>query len=179
MELDMQTGTHLTVNFGKQRKISDTTEFKQLTKQDAKNELAKELEKILNTAPSTVEKQRTAEEFKGFQRLFSQFLQGTSSTVQWDKVEQLPKGAIIGYKELPSPETKRIKDMLSKLVVVKLNGGLGTTMGCTGPKSLIPVRNELTFLDLTVQQIETGIQNNEAQWSKPLSNSEAYYPKLF
>lgn len=44
-------------NFGKQRKISDSSEFKQLTKQDAKNELAKELEKILNTAPSTVEKQ--------------------------------------------------------------------------------------------------------------------------
>lgn len=43
--------------FGKQRKISGTTEFKQLTKQDARNELAKELEKILNTAPSTVEKQ--------------------------------------------------------------------------------------------------------------------------
>ncbi|CAL1275398.1 unnamed protein product [Larinioides sclopetarius] len=141
-------------NFGKQRKISDTTEFKQLTKQDAKNELAKELEKILNTAPSTVEKQRTAEEFKGFQRLFSQFLQGTSSTVQWEKVEPLPEGAVIGYKSLTSPESKKIKEMLSKLVVVKLNGGLGTTMGCTGPKSIIPVRNELTFLDLTVQQIE-------------------------
>jgi UTP--glucose-1-phosphate uridylyltransferase len=27
-------------------------------------------------------------------------------------------------------------------------------MGCTGPKSVIPVRNDLTFLDLTVQQIE-------------------------
>jgi len=50
--------------------------------------------------------------------------------------------------------TEAIKDMLSKLVVVKLNGGLGTSMGCTGPKSAISVRNELTFLDLTVQQIE-------------------------
>ena len=29
------------------------------------------------------------------------------------------------------------KEYLSKLVVVKLNGGLGTSMGCTGPKSLI------------------------------------------
>lgn len=38
--------------------------------------------------------QRTAEEFKGFQRLFSQFLQGTSSTVQWDKVMPLPDGAV-------------------------------------------------------------------------------------
>lgn len=44
--------------------------------------------------------------------------------------------------------------MLSKLVVIKLNGGLGTSMGCHGPKSVIPVRSDLTFLDLTVQQIE-------------------------
>ena len=28
----------------------------------------------------------------------------------------------------------KIKDLLDKLVVLKLNGGLGTTMGCTGPK---------------------------------------------
>lgn len=26
------------------------------------------------------------------------------------------------------------KQLLDKLVVLKLNGGLGTTMGCTGPK---------------------------------------------
>jgi len=44
--------------------------------------------------------------------------------------------------------------MLNKLVVLKLNGGLGTSMGCKGPKSIISVRNQLTFLDLTVQQIE-------------------------
>lgn len=44
--------------------------------------------------------------------------------------------------------------MLDKLVVIKLNGGLGTSMGCHGPKSVIPVRSDLTFLDLTVQQIE-------------------------
>ncbi|GIY47194.1 UTP--glucose-1-phosphate uridylyltransferase [Caerostris extrusa] len=172
MEIDMQSGKQLlTVNFGKQRKISDSTEFKQLTKQDAKNELAKELEKILNTAPSTVEKQRTGEEFKGFQRLFSQFLQGTSTTVQWDKVEPLPEGAVIGYKSLASPETKRIREMLSKLVVVKLNGGLGTTMGCTGPKSVIPVRNELTFLDLTVQQIEHLNKTYDADVPLVLMNS--------
>ena len=47
-----------------------------------------------------------------------------------------------------------IKGMLNKLVVLKLNGGLGTSMGCTGPKSLISVRNAHTFLDLTIQQIE-------------------------
>ena len=55
------------------------------------------------------------------------------------------------YSELPSENKGDVKSMLDKLVVVKLNGGLGTSMGCVGPKSLIPVRNELTFLDLTVQ----------------------------
>ena len=54
-------------------------------------------------------------------------------------------------KEVPS---ESIHKLLSKLVVVKLNGGLGTGMGCTGAKSLIQVRNDATFLDLTVQQIE-------------------------
>ncbi|GAA6065889.1 UDP-glucose pyrophosphorylase 2b isoform X1, partial [Tachysurus ichikawai] len=55
-------------------------------------------------------------------------------------------------KERGLPEN--VADSLNKLVVVKLNGGLGTSMGCKGPKSLISVRNENTFLDLTVQQIE-------------------------
>lgn len=55
---------------------------------------------------------------------------------------------------LPTPPLTQIRGMLDKLVVIKLNGGLGTSMGCQGPKSVISVRNDLTFLDLTVQQIE-------------------------
>lgn len=58
------------------------------------------------------------------------------------------------YNCLPSPENHEVKALLDKLIVVKLNGGLGTSMGCHGPKSVIAVRNGLTFLDLTVQQIE-------------------------
>lgn len=30
----------------------------------------------------------------------------------------------------------------------------GTTMGCVGPKSVIEVRDGMTFLDLSVRQIE-------------------------
>lgn len=44
--------------------------------------------------------------------------------------------------------------LLDKLAVLKLNGGLGTTMGCVGPKSIIEVREGMTFLDLSVRQIE-------------------------
>ena len=58
------------------------------------------------------------------------------------------------YDSLEEPNEPEMKAMLDKLIVIKLNGGLGTSMGCKGPKSVIPVRNDLTFLDLTVQQIE-------------------------
>ena len=61
--------------------------------------------------------------------------------------------------------------MLEKLVVIKLNGGLGTSMGCSGPKSVIPVRNDLTFLDLTVQQIEFLNKKYDANVPLVLMNS--------
>jgi len=66
------------------------------------------------------------------------------------------------YHELSSTQSKEsISQMLNKLVVLKLNGGLGTSMGCTGTKSLISVRNELTFLDLTVKQIEVSSDHRD------------------
>ncbi len=43
---------------------------------------------------------------------------------------------------------------LDKTVIIKLNGGLGTSMGVTGPKSLLPVRSGRTFLDLIVEQVQ-------------------------
>jgi UTP--glucose-1-phosphate uridylyltransferase len=56
--------------------------------------------------------------------------------------------------QLSPPSPNVVKELLDSLVVVKLNGGLGTSMGCKGPKSIIQVRNDLTFLDLTLQQIQ-------------------------
>jgi UDP-N-acetylglucosamine pyrophosphorylase len=41
---------------------------------------------------------------------------------------------------------------LSEVVVIKLNGGLGTGMGLRGPKSLLIVRDGVNFLDLMVRQ---------------------------
>jgi len=44
-------------------------------------------------------------------------------------------------------------DALRRTVVVKLNGGLGTSMGMTRAKSLLPVKNGLSFLEITARQI--------------------------
>lgn len=63
------------------------------------------------------------------------------------------------YDNLPEPTQEEIKLLLDKLIVVKLNGGLGTSMGCHGPKSTIEVRSGFTFLDLTIQQIEVRLKH--------------------
>jgi UDP-N-acetylglucosamine pyrophosphorylase len=43
--------------------------------------------------------------------------------------------------------------LLSKTVVLKLNGGLGTGMGLDKAKSLLKVKGDDTFLDLTAKQV--------------------------
>ena len=44
-------------------------------------------------------------------------------------------------------------DLLTKAVMLKLNGGLGTGMGLERAKSLLEVRDGETFLDLIVKQV--------------------------
>ncbi len=44
---------------------------------------------------------------------------------------------------------------LDTVVVIKLNGGLGTSMGLNRAKSLLPVRGRLNFLDLIARQVLT------------------------
>lgn len=44
------------------------------------------------------------------------------------------------------------RQMLDRVVIIKLNGGLGTSMGLTGPKSLLVVKDDLTFLDIIARQ---------------------------
>jgi UDP-N-acetylglucosamine pyrophosphorylase len=44
-------------------------------------------------------------------------------------------------------------DLVAQTVVVKLNGGLGTSMGLEGPKSLLRLKEGLTFLDIIARQV--------------------------
>lgn len=95
-------------------------------------------------------------EKSGFINLVGRYLSGEAEHVEWSKIQTPTDDIVVPYDILaPSPDdAAQMKELLNKLVVLKLNGGLGTTMGCTGPKSVIEVRNGLTFLDLIVMQIE-------------------------
>ncbi|KAJ0966769.1 hypothetical protein J5N97_023686 [Dioscorea zingiberensis] len=96
-------------------------------------------------------------EKSGFISLVSRYMSGEAEEIEWSKIQIPTEEVVVSYETLsPPPEDlQATKKLLDKLVVLKLNGGLGTTMGCTGPKSVIEVRNGFTFLDLIVIQIES------------------------
>ncbi|CAN6481487.1 unnamed protein product [Victoria cruziana] len=107
-------------------------------------------------------------EKRGFVNLVSRYLSGEADQIEWEKIQTPTDEVVVPYDSLAllSEDPSETKKLLDKLVVLKLNGGLGTTMGCTGPKSVIEVRNGLTFLDLIVMQIES--LNNKYGCNVPL-----------
>ncbi|XP_042414148.1 UTP--glucose-1-phosphate uridylyltransferase-like [Zingiber officinale] len=96
-------------------------------------------------------------EKSGFVSLVSRYLSGEADQIEWSKIQTPTDKVVVPYDSLAPPleDLEATKKLLNKLAVLKLNGGLGTTMGCTGPKSVIEVRNGFTFLDLIVIQIES------------------------
>ena len=47
-----------------------------------------------------------------------------------------------------------------KVASLKLNGGMGTTMGLDGPKSLLPVKDDKTFLAIVLEQYRNNHQGD-------------------
>lgn len=113
----------------------------------------------LNTLADTVENKdeqaRFETEMDSFFALFRRYVadKASGSTLDWDKIKSPSPSEVVQYSKLPEAPEKETAN-LAKLAVLKLNGGLGTSMGCVGPKSVIEVRDGNTFLDLSVRQIE-------------------------
>ena len=60
----------------------------------------------------------------------------------------------------------------SKTVIIKLNGGLGTSMGMEKAKSLLPVKQSLSFLDIIVHQINVLNQRHSIRMPLVFMNSK-------
>ena len=70
----------------------------------------------------------------------------------------IPEETIQSISELPRLDqlesgAKATPELLSETVLIKLNGGLGTSMGLERAKSLLAVKNGLTFLDFIARQV--------------------------
>lgn len=87
---------------------------------------------------------------EAFRHAFTRFAageQGTISCRDIAPVEDLPHStALQGVRDAG-------RVALDRTVVVKLNGGLGTTMGMTQAKSLLPAKDGHSFLDVIVGQV--------------------------
>ena len=82
-----------------------------------------------------------------FRRYYGMWLSNESGMIGEDEIEPAQGLPTLDALDEANPE------LFGQSVVIKLNGGLGTGMGMQGPKSLLPVREGATFLDLTVKQI--------------------------
>ena len=85
---------------------------------------------------------------------------------RWKSMKSPDDSRLVRYDSLKAPERAQLETALARFAVCKLNGGLGTTMGCRGAKSAIVVREKKTFLDITVDQI--GELNKKYQADIPL-----------
>ena len=84
-----------------------------------------------------------------------------------------PAADLPRLEQLPEPPPGRARDVLGRLAVVKLNGGLGTSMGLSGPKSLLEVKPGLNFLDVLARQVLALRKRYRARLPLVLMNSAA------
>ena len=114
---------------------------------------------------------RFENEMDSFFALFRRYLvdKASGNSVDWDKIKSPLADEVVKYSQLESLADD--SENLAKLAVLKLNGGLGTLMGCVGPKSVIEVRDGNTFLDLLVRQIEHLNRKYDADVPLLLMNS--------
>lgn len=100
----------------------------------------------------------------------------------------IPEADIEPAREVPHADQlgdvhrKLGRSVIDKAVLVKLNGGLGTSMGMEKAKSLLHVKNDLTFLDVIARHalhigVPLVLMNSFATQADSLSALEAY-PQL-
>ncbi|KDQ21911.1 hypothetical protein BOTBODRAFT_50439 [Botryobasidium botryosum FD-172 SS1] len=129
-------------------------DFKSATTGVAAKAMRNELNRLVGEVKDVNQRRVFDSEMQGFFSLFNRYLseKAKGEKIEWDQIHPPAADQVVEYASLPETADTAI---LEKLVVLKLNGGLGTTMGMSGaPKSAIEVREGMTFLDLSVRQIE-------------------------
>ena len=85
-----------------------------------------------------------------FKRNYLQLVSGSTGSIARSQI--MPVHDVPDASELDAYEASG-SSVLHKTVAIKLNGGLGTSMGLDKAKSLIELRDSMSFLDIIVQQI--------------------------
>ncbi len=88
-----------------------------------------------------------------FTHYYRQLEEGVSGFIPEDSIEPLLDPSMLSDTAVSEEDAAAA---LEKTVIIKLNGGLGTSMGMEKAKSLLPVRNGKSFLDIIVDQVRAA-----------------------
>ncbi len=85
-----------------------------------------------------------------FRHYYTELMRGATGQVSARDIE--PVDGLPRFEELDDSRSEG-REALHRTVMIKLNGGLGTSMGLERAKSLLPVKDGLRFLDIIVRQV--------------------------
>lgn len=85
-----------------------------------------------------------------FRHYYEQLVAGSRGALSEREIG--PVGSVPGLDAVAGERRSGLSE-LRRTVVIKLNGGLGTSMGMTRAKSLLRVKGGLTFLDVIARQV--------------------------
>ena len=88
-----------------------------------------------------------------FTHYYRQLEEGVSGFIPEDSIEPLLDPSMLSDTAVSEEDAAAA---LERTVIIKLNGGLGTSMGMERAKSLLPVRNGKSFLDIIVDQVRAA-----------------------
>ena len=108
------------------------------------------------------------EAIRSFASAYQRLAGGESAMLPSADLE--PAGEVDALDDLPEADAAEVLD---RVVVIKLNGGLATTMGLRSPKSLVQARDGRSFLDIIVGQTLALRKHHGVRLPLVLMNSQA------
>jgi UTP--glucose-1-phosphate uridylyltransferase len=81
---------------------------------------------------------------------YKKLSRGEKGTITRSEIRAPSEENLIDYQAITG---HRRQNILKKIAVIKLNGGLGTSMGLSKAKSLLPVKGNMNFLDIITRQV--------------------------
>ena len=103
-----------------------------------------------------------------FTHYYGELEAGATGLIREESIEPLLEPDTLAGVEVSEEQAH---EAFSKTAIIKLNGGLGTSMGMDRAKSLLPVRDGKTFLDLIVEQVRQARAATGARVPLVLMNS--------
>ena len=107
------------------------------------------------------------EAIRSFANAYERLVGGESAMLPSAELE--PAGDVDALEDLPEGDG----DALDRVAVIKLNGGLATTMGLRSPKSLVEAREGRSFLDIIIGNTLALRERYGARLPLVLMNSQA------